>query len=491
VWSRAPTGTSRTALISVGLGLVAFLLHMVALGRPGPWDDEAVTVLSVRRSLASLVGSLRLHDLVHGPYYFVGHLWGSVFGTEVVDIRVLSALSVGVATGLMVVLGTMLLGLKFGVSSALVFTTLPRVIWTATEARSEAIVTAVVIAAMISFLVALRRDSVGIWFGYGLLLVLSFHLFEFAVLNFLVLPLVALAVQPTRRAVIRLCVTTALAALACVPFLLHTARQLDTISWIAQSFTLNGALKAIWTSQFLTPEGVPRWVAIDVMVWLIALAGILLAAWRARKDLDARVTAVLTTGWLILPTIFLLGYSLLVTPAFEQRYLASSAPALAMAVALALFYVPLPRRKEVAAAVLLVLVMLLSSGAWVRYHQTWAKSGWLEVAQAVQANKKQGDVVVAAGPLEAASVVVLPDEFSGLDVINIDVPYYADNTPWGRVTMIGDDPKLLNGHQRVWYLGADGIAEADAAAFKAQGFTERWREQKYRLGAILYERDQT
>ncbi len=177
---------------------------------------------------------------------------------------------------------------------------------------------------------------------------------------------------------IRLCVTTALAALACVPFLLHTARQLDTISWIAQSFTLNGALKAIWNSQFLTPEGVPRWVAIDVMVWLIALAGILLAAWRARKDLDARVTAVLTTGWLILPTIFLLGYSLLVTPAFEQRYLASSAPALAMAVALALFYVPLPRRKEVAAAVLLVLVMLLSSGAWVRYHQTWAKSGWLE-----------------------------------------------------------------------------------------------------------------
>ena len=99
MWSRALTGTSRTALISVGLGLVAFLLHMVALGRPGPWDDEAVTVLSVRRSLASLVKSLRFHDLVHGPYYFVGHLWGSVFGTEVVNIRVLSALSVGVATG--------------------------------------------------------------------------------------------------------------------------------------------------------------------------------------------------------------------------------------------------------------------------------------------------------------------------------------------------------------------------------------------------------
>ena len=89
-------------------------------------------------------------------------------------------------------------------------------------------------------------------------------------------------------------------------------------------------------------------------------------------------------------TIFLLCYSLLVTPAFEQRYLASSAPALAMAVALALFYVPLPRRKEVAAAVLLVLVMLLSSGAWVRYHQTWAKSGWLEVAQAVQAKQEAG-----------------------------------------------------------------------------------------------------
>ena len=94
------------------------------------------------------------------------------------------------------------------------------------------------------------------------------------------------------------------------------------------------------------------------------------------------------------------------------------------------------------AAVLPVLVMLLSSGAWVHYHQIWAKSGWVEVAQAVQANKKQGDVVVAAGPLEAASVVVLPDEFSGLDVINIDVPYYADNTPWG-----SDSPRAS------WALG--------------------------------------
>ena len=45
------TPSSRTAAVSVGLGLVAFLLHMVALDRPGPWMDEAVTVMSVRRSL--------------------------------------------------------------------------------------------------------------------------------------------------------------------------------------------------------------------------------------------------------------------------------------------------------------------------------------------------------------------------------------------------------------------------------------------------------
>jgi mannosyltransferase len=490
MWSRNLTGTARTVLVSAGLGLVAFQFHLLAIGRPGPWGDEAMTVLSVRRSLDSLLVSLKFHDVVHGPYYIVDHLWGNVFGTEVVSIRVLSALSVGVATCLMAVLGAMLLGLRFGVYAALAFTTLPRVIWAASEARSSALVTAVVIAAMITFLLALRRDSVGIWFAHGLLLTLSVLLFEFAAFNFLVLPLVALAVRPTRRAVIRMCLTTSLAALACVPFLILTARQLDTISWIAESFTLNGTLKAISTSQFLTPEGVLGWVRIDVMVWLIGLAGIVLAAWHSQKDPDARVTAVLTTSWLVLPTVFLLGYSLVATPAFEQRYLASSAPALAMAVALTLFYVPLPRGKEVTAGLLLVMpVMVLSTGAWVFYHHISAKSGWAEVAQAVQANKKQGDVIVAAGPLEADSVVVLPDEFSALDVINIDVPYYADNTPWGSVTMIRDDPNLLNGHQRVWYLGANGISEADAAVFQAQGFTERWREQKFTLGAILFERD--
>ena len=39
--------------------------------------------------------------------------------------------------------------------------------------------------------------------------------------------------------------------------------------------------------------------------------------------------------------------------------------------------------------------------------------------------------MVAAGPLEAASVVVRPDEFSGLDVINIDVPWTTPTTPRG------------------------------------------------------------
>jgi hypothetical protein len=72
------TGTSRTALLSVGLGLVAFLFHLIAIGRPGPWGDEAVTVLSVRRGLDSLATSLKIHDLVYGPYYIVGHFWGSV-----------------------------------------------------------------------------------------------------------------------------------------------------------------------------------------------------------------------------------------------------------------------------------------------------------------------------------------------------------------------------------------------------------------------------
>ncbi len=477
-------------MVAVGLGLAAFLLHVTAVAEPGPWTDEAVTVMSVRRSIDSLVDSLEIHDLVHGAYYFVGHAWGSAFGTDVVSIRALSAFAVGISTCLTVILGNILLGLRFGVYAALVFATLPRVIWSATEARSPALVTATVIGAMIAFLVALRRDTVSAWIGYGFLLVLSILLFQFAALNFAVLPLVAYAMQPTRRAAIRFWATTLLAALACIPFLLGTARQLDTISWIAESFSFPGALKSIWSNLFLTPDGVSLWAQIDVLVWTIALAGILLAAWRARSDRDARVTAVLTAGWLVLPTVLLMGYSLVATPAFTERYLASSAPALAMAVALGLFYIPLPRERRSLAAVLPVgLVMMLSAGAWAYYHQIWAKSGWAETAQSVDANKQQGDVIVAAGPMEAAAVLVLPNEFSALDVVNIDVPYYADNTPWGRVTPIGRDPDLLNGHDRVWYLGANGISEVEAAAFEAQGFHEIWRQQKSQLGAILYERD--
>jgi hypothetical protein len=91
--------------------------------------------------------------------------------------------------------------------------------------------------------------------------------------------------------------------------------------------------------------------------------------------------------------------------------------------------------------------------------------------------------------MEAAAVLVLPDEFSALEVVNIDVPYYAENTPWDRVTPINEEPDLLKGHDRVWYLGTNGISMEEAAVFEAEGFHERWRQQKYQLGAILYERD--
>ncbi|BBZ32063.1 glycosyltransferase family 39 protein [Mycolicibacterium confluentis] len=487
---RELTSASRTALVSLGLGVAAFLLHLAASSEPGTWSDEAVTVLSVRRSLASLAESQKFHDLAHGAYYVVGHIWGSALDTDVVSIRALSALSVGVSTCLLVVLGNMLLGLRFGVYSALVFTTLPRVIWSATEARSPALVTAVVIGAMIAFLLALHRDSAGVWIGYGVLLVSSVVLFQFAALNFVALPLVVYAARPSRRVVIRFCIATSLAAVACVPFLLRTAQQLDTIDWIAESFTLKDALKAVWSTQYLTPDGVALGAQINVLLWTMALGGILLAARRAQSDPDARLTAVLTASWLILPTVFLLGYSVVATPAYTERYLASSAPALAMAVALALYYVPLPREKQwFVATVPVVLVMLLSTGAWHHYHRIWAKSGWAEAAQSVQAHKQEGDVIVAASPMHAAAVLVLPDEFSTLEVINIDVPYYADNTPWGSVTSVSEDPDQLTGRTRVWYLGTDGISEEEAAVFAAHGFKERWRQQKDQMSAILYERD--
>ena len=485
--SSALTATSRTVLVSTGVGLAAFIFHLQAIGRPGPWGDELVTVLSVRRDLDSLATSLRIHDVVHGPYYVAGHLWGSMVGTDLVALRALSALSVAVATALMVVLGSMLLGLRFGIYAALVFTTLPRMMWAATEARSSALVTAAVIAAITAFLAALRRDSRCLWVLYGLLLVISVHVFEFAALCFMALPVVVAAARPPRRAVIRFGLTTATAALVCVPFLLQTVRQSDTVNWIAQGFTVHGALKAIGTSQFLSQDGVPRRGALDAMVWLIAIAGIVLAGWRARTDPDARVAVSLATAWLILPTAVLLGYSVLVTPVFEQRYLASSAPALALAVALAVFYVPAPRNVAVG-PILLVLVMLLSVGAWTHYHAVYAKSGWIQTAQAVAAIKQPGDVVVAAGPLEANAAAVMPAEFSGLPVINVTVPYYADNTPLGQVSTLRDNPGLLDGHRRVWYLAENGIDDADAAVFAHEGFTERERIEQYRLGAILYER---
>jgi mannosyltransferase len=446
--------------LAVGLGLLGWVVNFVGSWIPSFWGDEAASIMSAERPLATLWGELGRIDAVHGAYYLFLHFWISVFGASELSVRLPSTIAVGVAVAGIVVLGDRLINRRVAVLAGLVCVVLPRISYMSAEGRSYAIGTAAAVWLTLFFATLLGRRVTRLlpWLAYGLALAASIYLFFYFVLIAAVHGLALLA-SPTRRVLLRrwfaaLGVTVIVAA----PILVYGLAEHGQITFLAHRgyATVNRIVIMQWFGN--------GWLA--AVGWALIAVGIV-ALLRSRSE-----HRMLLIGWLLLPTLVLLIGNTFVAPMYTVRYLSFCAPAAALFVAIGIDAIArgLTRIRSLRAAapvlraaipaVLVILLASLAAGTDLQQRTPFAKDGGSDlrqVSEVVAANARPGDAIVFdETPRPSRSprlgLHLYPRAYVGLADVTLATPYTKLPALWDTASTVDQSSGALASKNTVWDL---------------------------------------
>lgn len=252
----APSPHRRLSGLFLLPSLLAVLLGVWGIRRDETvWHDEAVTLDLATRSLPDLWRTLGNVDAVHGLHYFLMHGLFSLFGTDLLVLRLPSVLATAAAAAGVAALGARVSGrMRVGVLAGLTFAVLPDIQKYSQEGRSYALVCALVVWATFFLVLAIerhqipplpgQRTSVTTWTAYGSLMLAACVLHEFAALALAAhaLTLPATARRPWAR--VALIVAAGIAPLAILGM-----KQSEQVGWIddvSNGEYMGFALLAAW-----------------------------------------------------------------------------------------------------------------------------------------------------------------------------------------------------------------------------------------------------
>ena len=520
----APTGPGRSTTLArllgwrhldaVLVGLLAAVVSGAFLSVPSVWYDEAATVISATRSWGQLWQMVQTVDLVHATYYAFMHLWFDVFPYSPVSLRVPSTLATGLAAAFTVVLTRTLTDRRTAVVAGLLFCVIPRVTWMGGEGRSYAFSALFAVTLTLVLVVASRRTAqVGLtrtrasavrwWVGYAVLAVVAVLFFMYVALVVVghgVTMLVRVlrdrhdrregvhhddvvdewartgsihvvtaadleqaeadragrrSVRGASGALLGWFCGAAVAGLASLPVVYLTSEQSGQVGWIDRpSFS---TIKQVLTTQWFYQND-----QFAVFAWMLMLAGVVLIG--ARLVPRARGVAEVALPWLIVPTVGLVGVSLVTDPLYSPRYLTFGTPAVAIMMAVALAAVPWKR----VIALVLLLAVGLSAPTWERQRQPEAKdsAAWNQVADLVSeqralepAGTSEG---VVFGPVrrhpKATSRIIentYPQAFEGMSDFTLETPAAETGGLWETQYPLEDVIDRTDDLDVVWLITSD------------------------------------
>ena len=479
VAGRIPVRASaRDALL---VALFGTLLTLAWSWQPSIWFDEAATVSATMRSWPELARMLLSIDAVHGLYYAGMHLWLDLVGYSPFALRLPSAVCVGVAAALTVILVRSRAGRRTAVLAGVAFCLLPRVTWMGTEGRSYALTAALAVALTLIFVAAWRRGPaprrirVLWWSLYGVVAVVATVTFIY--LAFLVGAhgLTALWTvwagrrrdRPARSSLLGWAVASVAAAALLVPFALGVVSQSGQVSWIAPISW------GSWNGVFVT-----QWFYLNrpfaVAAWALVLVGVLVLVRTARRRratgspvprVQARNPSLLAIAvpWLVVPTLGVILASAIATPLYSPRYLTFSAPAVAILIGVALDAL----RRRWLIVVALVALVGLAAPQFVAQRQAEAKqnSSWSEVADLIAGERAANPDETAAiiyGPVRqhpSATTRVIaysyPDAFDGLIDVKLKTPAAQSGGLWETRYPLDAVTDRFDGVDAVWLVTSD------------------------------------
>jgi mannosyltransferase len=401
---RAPVALQRAAARERVGAAAAFVvaggMFSWRVGSASAWRDEAVTQDVAGRSVGQLFALCRHVDVVHLAYYLLAHVV-HLGGGDFVALRLLSVLLFAAATAVTVLVGAELGSLRHGLFAAALVVASPFASSYAQQARSYALTTFVATLSVWALLVAVRREGVRRWAGYGLTVVacgLSNAVSLLVLLSHAVAVMAGPRAQPPRwvlppRLVLRVwtrpvprawAVAAGTSVLVLSGFLGLALRQSGQVGW-------------------LTRPGVERLVAVlcfdlGPRLLLAELAAVALVVSLVVPQL--RVPWLITASWGFGPVLALwLGSQ--AHPLFDGRYVAFCLPGAALAlttpVRLRVGRGPQPWREWAASVTAAALVAALAVGAWPGQLRVRGPSGVEDlrgVADILRENARSGSAVL-------------------------------------------------------------------------------------------------
>src|ERR1700761_7099089 len=318
-----------TVLDPIIVGVLATVISVGGAGRPSFWYDEAATIsASYSRSLHQLWQMLGNVDVVEGVYYLLMHGWFHVFPPTEFWSRVPSGLAVGGAAAGVVVLARQYRSPRIAaLACGIVCAILPRTTWAGIEARPYALSMMAAVWVTVLLAYAIRRDTPLLWLGYGIALTLSVLLDVYLVLLLVAhVAFVAAFERGHSQRLRRFALTAAAACCILAPFVVAAMSQTHQISWIAPIG--HRTIEDVAIQQYFERD--PLFALLSALVVAVAIA-LRRGASERYPDSDRRLL-ILAIAWLLCPTALAVLGSAVIHPVYTPRYLAFTAPALALIV---------------------------------------------------------------------------------------------------------------------------------------------------------------
>ncbi|HYB36628.1 MAG TPA: hypothetical protein VEF72_13280 [Mycobacterium sp.] len=438
-----PVGARRrgTLLDPVAVAVLAAVVSGAAASRPSLWFDEGATIsASASRSLPELWRLLGHIDAVHGLYYLLMHGWFTLFPPTEFWSRVPSCLAIGAAAAGVVVFTKQFSPRTTAVCAGAVFAILPRTTWAGIEARSYALSAAAAVWLTVLLIVSLRRNRPWLWLLYALALMLSILLNMNLTLLVLVYGTILPVIARRKSAVIWWAATSSAVVSILIPFMVFAHGQIRQLGWI---LPLNWHNVIDIVQQQYFDQSVPFAVLAGILI--VAAIVAVRAGVRAPAG-EMRSLLLVCAAWIIVPTGASLIYSAIGELIYVPRYLAFTAPA--MAVVLAVCIVTVARKRWA-----IVAVLILFAGAafpnylWTQRGPYAKEKGWdySQVADVISAHATPGDCLLvdntvhwSPGPIRAL-LAARPAAFRPL----ADV---------GRGARGPEHGTLWDGHVAVWLV---------------------------------------
>ncbi|WP_165065368.1 glycosyltransferase family 39 protein [Marisediminicola senii] len=434
------------------VGLLGLLVSLIGIGTPSVWYDEAATITGATRSWPQLWEMLQNVDVVHGAFYALMHVVFDVIGYSPVTLRLPSAIAIGGAAALTVVLARQLGGSRWiPVIAGLVFVFLPRTVWMGGEGRSFAISALFAVAITVVTVHAQRRARWRWWVLYTALIVLGSLFYVYLTLIVVAHGAAMLwwwlaAGRPVIAEVLRWAVAAVAAAVALLPLVSLVADQSGQLFWI------DPLSAETWPSVFVV-----QWftgsVPMAVVGWTLIVAGAAILLRRAAGRSDGHTAAPrLPAAAVLLPAVVLPAAALIVItavsdPLYSPRYVSMCAPFVAIVMATAIDAI----RPRWAASIVVVLLVALSVPTIVAQRAPEAKqqSSWAEVADLIAAQRAGMPVDATVGviwgwvryhPTATTKVIdyAYPDAFEGVIDVNVNTPAAETGELWETRTRVDE-----------------------------------------------------